>query len=107
MTTVRSPASAQPSTDDVTTSRPTGPVASGASDRGARPHSGLRTRFGRHAPGGAVESAKAPTREAPPRPRPGDLIRATGGSRYAVALGVDALGTGILRPFLLLYGIKV
>ncbi|NUR31836.1 MAG: MFS transporter [Catenulispora sp.] len=36
-----------------------------------------------------------------------DLVRAGGGPRYAVALGVDALGTGLLRPFLLLYGIKV
>ncbi|GAA2750467.1 MFS transporter [Kitasatospora cinereorecta] len=27
--------------------------------------------------------------------------------RYAVALGVDALGAGLLRPFLLLYGVSV
>jgi MFS family permease len=35
------------------------------------------------------------------------LVRASGGPRYAVALAVDALGTGLLRPFLLLYGIDV
>ncbi|MFC9283695.1 MFS transporter [Streptomyces collinus] len=33
--------------------------------------------------------------------------RACGGPRYAVALVVDALGTGLLRPFLLLYGVTV
>ena len=35
------------------------------------------------------------------------LVRASGGPRYAVALAVDAVGTGLLRPFLLLYGIDV
>ncbi|MFD0415958.1 MFS transporter [Streptomyces sp. NPDC127108] len=35
------------------------------------------------------------------------LIRASGGPRYAVALAVDSLGTGLLRPFLLLYGVTV
>ena len=35
------------------------------------------------------------------------LIRVSGGPRYAVALAVDALGSGLLRPFLLLYGIQV
>jgi MFS family permease len=35
------------------------------------------------------------------------LIRACGGPRYAVALAVDAVGTGLLRPFLILYGIGV
>ncbi|MFD9946258.1 MFS transporter [Nonomuraea sp. NPDC059023] len=39
--------------------------------------------------------------------RPGALVRASGGPRYAVALVVDALGTGLLRPFLLLYGVTV
>ncbi|MFF8271820.1 MFS transporter [Streptomyces sp. NPDC016562] len=39
--------------------------------------------------------------------RLGALVRACGGSRYAVALLVDALGTGLLRPFLLLYGVTV
>ncbi|QKV75832.1 MFS transporter [Amycolatopsis sp. Hca4] len=39
--------------------------------------------------------------------RPHALIRASGGPRYAVALAVDALGTGLLRPFLLLYGVTV
>lgn len=44
---------------------------------------------------------------AAPRPAARDLIRACGGPRYAAALAVDALGTGLLRPFLLIYGIKV
>ncbi|MEV7418453.1 MFS transporter [Streptomyces sp. NPDC089919] len=35
------------------------------------------------------------------------LLQASGGPRYAVALVVDALGTGLLRPFLLLYGVMV
>lgn len=35
------------------------------------------------------------------------LVRASGGPRYAVALAVDALGTGLSRPFLLLYGVTV
>ncbi len=39
--------------------------------------------------------------------RPRALVRASGGPRYAVALAVDALGTGLLRPFLLLYGLTV
>ncbi|GAB2618211.1 hypothetical protein GCM10027168_58170 [Streptomyces capparidis] len=39
--------------------------------------------------------------------RPRALVRASGGPRYAVALAVDALGTGLLRPFLLLYGVAV
>jgi MFS family permease len=39
--------------------------------------------------------------------RPRALVRASGGPRYAVALVVDALGTGLLRPFLLLYGVTV
>ncbi|MFG1805677.1 MFS transporter [Streptomyces sp. NPDC049040] len=38
---------------------------------------------------------------------PRRLVQASGGPRYAVALAVDALGTGMLRPFLLLYGINV
>ncbi|MGW4378338.1 MFS transporter [Kitasatospora sp. NPDC004531] len=42
-----------------------------------------------------------------PRPTPRQLVAASGGARYAVALAVDALGTGLLRPFLLLYGITV
>ncbi|MFE6039954.1 MFS transporter [Streptomyces sp. NPDC056452] len=41
------------------------------------------------------------------RIQPRALVRASGGPRYAVALGVDALGTGLLRPFLLLYGVTV
>ncbi|MFE1790517.1 MFS transporter [Streptomyces sp. NPDC059525] len=45
----------------------------------------------------------------PPSPEVGPraLLRASGGPRYAVALAVDALGTGLLRPFLLLYGVTV
>ncbi|QKW36895.1 MFS transporter [Actinomadura sp. NAK00032] len=39
--------------------------------------------------------------------QPRALVRASGGPRYAVALVVDALGTGLLRPFLLLYGVTV
>ncbi|WP_079154474.1 MFS transporter [Streptomyces subrutilus] len=39
--------------------------------------------------------------------RPRALLRASGGPRYAVALAVDALGTGLLRPFLLIYGVTV
>ncbi|MFE7509434.1 MFS transporter [Promicromonospora sp. NPDC057488] len=35
------------------------------------------------------------------------LVRASGGPRYAAALAVDALGTGLMRPFLLLYGVTV
>ncbi|MEU8684048.1 MFS transporter [Streptomyces sp. NPDC048611] len=42
-----------------------------------------------------------------PKIRPRALVRASGGPRYAVALAVDALGTGLLRPFLLLYGVTV
>lgn len=39
--------------------------------------------------------------------QPRVLVRASGGPRYAVAVAVDALGTGLLRPFLLLYGVTV
>ena len=35
------------------------------------------------------------------------LVRAVGGPRYVVALAVDSIGAGLLRPFLLLYGIDV
>ncbi|MEU8437802.1 MFS transporter [Streptomyces sp. NPDC029216] len=42
-----------------------------------------------------------------PKVRPRALLRASGGPRYAGALAVDALGTGLLRPFLLLYGVTV
>ncbi|MEV7598140.1 MFS transporter [Kitasatospora sp. NPDC089797] len=35
------------------------------------------------------------------------LLIAAGGPRYAAALAVDAVGGGMLRPFLLLYGIGV
>ncbi|WP_406194475.1 MFS transporter [Kitasatospora sp. NBC_01560] len=62
-------------------------------------------------------SADAPARDvrpsSPPTPRPAEptalpaLLTAAGGRRYATALLVDALGTGLLRPFMLLYGIGV
>jgi hypothetical protein len=58
------------------------------------------------APGTAdpgATSAMATTTRIHPRA----LLRACGGPRYAVALAVDALGTGLLRPFLLLYGVTV
>ncbi|MFE6854986.1 MFS transporter [Streptomyces sp. NPDC057674] len=42
-----------------------------------------------------------------PQIRPRALLHASGGPRYAVALTVDAIGTGLLRPFLLLYGVMV
>ncbi len=53
-----------------------------------------------------------PASPAVERPRSGPaallgLLTAAGGPRYAAALLVDALGTGLLRPFLLLYGIGV
>src|ERR1700735_5497843 len=32
------------------------------------------------------------------------LVHAVGGPRYVVALSVDSIGAGLLRPFLLLYG---
>ena len=35
------------------------------------------------------------------------LVRASGGPRYTAAVAVDAVGSGLLRPFLLLYGIDV
>ncbi|MFF2660536.1 MFS transporter [Kitasatospora sp. NPDC058032] len=61
------------------------------------------------APSPARSPAPSP---APPEPRSGPaallgLLTAAGGPRYAAALLVDALGTGLLRPFLLLYGIGV
>ncbi|ACU73050.1 major facilitator superfamily MFS_1 [Catenulispora acidiphila DSM 44928] len=50
-----------------------------------------------------------PEPAASPRPRVSAraLLRASGGPRYAVALLVDSFGSGMLRPFLLLYGINV
>ncbi len=39
--------------------------------------------------------------------QPSALIRVSGGPRYAAAMAVDALGTGLLRPFLLIYGVTV
>lgn len=57
----------------------------------------------------ATSTAPAPALSPSPFPKVGPraLLRACGGPRYAVALAVDALGTGLLRPFLLLYGVTV
>ncbi|MFJ5229509.1 MFS transporter [Kitasatospora sp. NPDC088391] len=52
-------------------------------------------------------TATAASTAAGARPGLRGLVRAGGGPRYAAALLVDALGTGLLRPFLLLYGITV
>ncbi|MFJ8430792.1 MFS transporter [Kitasatospora sp. NPDC094019] len=57
-------------------------------------------------------SPASPSSPVVERPRSGPaallrLLTAAGGPRYAAALLVDALGTGLLRPFLLLYGIGV
>jgi len=51
----------------------------------------------------------APDPAAPPGRPPGvrALVRAVGGPGYVVALAVDSIGAGLLRPFLLLYGIDV
>jgi MFS family permease len=55
-------------------------------------------------------SAPAPA-PGPVRPARGigfrALVRAVGGPRYTFALAVDAVGSGLLRPFMLLYGIDV
>ena len=61
------------------------------------------------APGSGSPAADPPARatDRPPRLRLGALVRASGGPRYGLALVVDSLGSGLLRPFLLLYGIKV
>lgn len=60
----------------------------------------------------ATTTTPTPTDEPAPAEASGKirlhaLVRATGGPRYAVAISVDAVGTGMLRPFLLLYGIDV
>ncbi|WP_329491141.1 MFS transporter [Kitasatospora sp. NBC_01246] len=60
----------------------------------------------------AEASARAGRPPGPTAARPGPaallaLLTAAGGLRYATALLVDALGTGLLRPFMLLYGIGV
>ncbi|MFF2195115.1 MFS transporter [Streptomyces sp. NPDC058157] len=55
----------------------------------------------------ATSTAPAPSPSPTPKVGPRALLRACGGPRYAVALAVDALGTGLLRPFLLLYGVTV
>jgi len=60
----------------------------------------------------ATTTSPSPAAEPAPAAEPGKirlrtLVRASGGPRYAVAVIVDAVGTGMLRPFLLLYGIDV
>lgn len=55
----------------------------------------------------ASASARATATATRPRVSARALLRASGGPRYAVALLVDAFGNGMLRPFLLLYGIAV
>src|SRR5690348_7708373 len=40
-------------------------------------------------------------------PRASALWRVAGGRRYTTALAVDAVGDGLLRPFLLLYAVAV
>ncbi|MDX6226667.1 MAG: hypothetical protein QOI76_57 [Frankiales bacterium] len=47
-----------------------------------------------------VQATEAPTRTP-------TLWQASGGARYAFALVVDALGAGLLRPFLILYAVTV
>ncbi|WP_084714529.1 MFS transporter [Streptacidiphilus rugosus] len=60
-------------------------------------------------PAAATISAPAPAPAARAARAPGltALLRAGGGARYALALTVDAVGSGLLRPFLLLYGVQV
>ncbi|SFF66468.1 Major Facilitator Superfamily protein [Actinacidiphila alni] len=58
-------------------------------------------------PGTAAPDSAPPAPPEAVRPRVRDLLRASGGGRYTVALAVDALGNGMLRPFLLLYGVEV
>ncbi|MEU6854459.1 MFS transporter [Actinacidiphila alni] len=69
----------------------------------------MRTTPQTAAPSGtAAPDSSAPTApQEAVRPRVRDLLRASGGGRYTVALAVDALGNGMLRPFLLLYGVEV
>jgi MFS family permease len=61
----------------------------------------------------APSSPPAPLSPEPAAPPPSRklggraLVRAVGGPRYVVALTVDTIGAGLLRPFLLLYGIDV
>lgn len=79
------------------------PTTTAATDAGTKPPRYLDDEVPRF----RDTSGPAPTPALPPKIRISDLIRASGGPRYTVALAVDALGTGLLRPFLLLYGIKV
>jgi hypothetical protein len=54
-----------------------------------------------------VASTCSPTHRSTERPGWARLLRAGGGPRYTVALAADAVGSGLLRPFLLLYGVDV
>ncbi|MFI6156332.1 MFS transporter [Kitasatospora sp. NPDC051170] len=54
-----------------------------------------------------MQQKSAPAADDHPRPGPLRLLAAAGGPRYATALAVDAVGGGLLRPFLLLYGVGV
>lgn len=74
-------------------------------DRTARGDTGLTMSVNPRARHGSRPHLDA--MEAITKIRPRALVRACGGPRYAVALAVDALGTGLLRPFLLLYGVMV
>jgi len=66
----------------------------------------------------AANPDPAPARDPDPTPAPAPApagpvarwlasLRVGGSSRYAAALIVDALGAGLLRPFLLLYGVSM
>ncbi|MEV8092756.1 MFS transporter [Kitasatospora sp. NPDC085879] len=61
-----------------------------------------------HRPAPAAAPGAAPAAvESPELPGAARLLSIAGGRRYALAVLVDALGAGLLRPFLLLYGVGV
>ncbi|MEZ0114530.1 MFS family permease [Catenulispora sp. EB89] len=95
----------------MTMSAPTVPddtAASGATTPGA-PASEAPSSDASSSDASSNDAASPEDRPAAARPRVSarGLLRATGGPRYAVALLVDSFGNGLLRPFLLLYGIAV
>jgi MFS family permease len=61
------------------------------------------TRSAPSSPPSPEPAASPPDRNAGARA----LVRGVGGPRYVIALAVDSIGAGLLRPFLLLYGIDV
>jgi MFS family permease len=63
----------------------------------------------RSAPSSLPSPPSSAPAASPPARKPGvhALVRGVGGPRYVVALGIDSIGAGLLRPFLLLYGIGV